>query len=186
MEIRPVRLSDAPVLCEIYGYYVEHYPYSFEYVPPTVEEFEKRIADITAFFPFFVCESEGEVLGFAYAHWLKERKAYRWHCETTIYVKKGVTQKGVGGKLYEKLLPVLQKQGFVKVYAILGCPNEGSAHFHEKMDFSYEATLHDMGYKFDSWHDIIYYVKELNPLGENIPEPVAYSEIIQQENNQRR
>ncbi len=177
MIIREATTSDANALSKIYKYYVDNFPYSFEYVAPSIKEFSERIVDISKKFPFFVCEDNGEIVGFAYAHQFKERKAYQWVCETSIYVKNGCTQKGIGRMLYAKLIPILKKQGFVKAYAVLGCPNQGSEIFHEKMGFSLVATLPDIGYKLGCWHDIKYYVLEFNPFRDDMPEPIEYGQI---------
>jgi len=180
MIIREVNINDADALSDIYKYYVDNFPYSFEYVAPSAEEFAERIDDISEKFPFFVCEDNGEIIGFAYAHKFKERKAYQWVCETSIYAKNGCTQKGVGKLLYENLLPALKQQGFVKAFAVLGCPNEGSEIFHQKMGFSFVSTLPNIGYKLGSWHDIKYYVLELNPFRDDMPEPLEYHQIKQE------
>jgi len=178
MLIRLATPDDAKELSEIYAYYVNNFPYSFEYEAPSVEEFSKRIAEILKFFPFLVCEENTEILGFANAHKYAERKAYQWICETSIYVKHGLVQKGIGTALYQKLLSILKKQGFIKVFAILGCPNEGSEIFHKKMGFTFLATLPDMGYKFGCWHDIKYFVLHLNSISDTMNEPIAYSSTI--------
>lgn len=179
MIIREVCINDAGALSDIYKYYVDHFSYSFEYVAPSAEEFAVRITDISKKFPFFVCEIYGEIIGFAYAQPFKERKAYQWVCETSIYVKVGCTQKGVGKSLYENLLSALKQQGFVKVFAIIGCPNEGSEIFHQKLGFTWVSTLPNIGYKLGAWHDIKYYVYELNPFFYNMPEPLEYHQIKQ-------
>ena len=179
MLIRIAATDDAKQISEIYAYYVENFPYSFEYESPSAEEFSKRITETLQFFPFLVCEENNEILGFAYAHKYKERKAYQWVCETSIYVKHGLNKKGIGTALYQKLLPILKKQGFVKAFAILGCPNKGSEIFHEKMGFTFLATLPDMGYKFDCWHDIKYYVLYLNDMTENMKAPIAYNDDVE-------
>lgn len=179
MIVREVNVSDAGALSDIYKYYVENFSYSFEYVAPTASEFVGRIEEITKKFPFFVCEDNGEIIGYAYAHKYHERKAYQWICETSIYVKHGSTQKGIGRLLYGHLLPALKEQGFVKAYAVLGCPNEGSEIFHRKMGFSLAATLPNNGFKLGSWHDVKYYVIELNPYRDDMPEPLEYRQIKQ-------
>jgi L-amino acid N-acyltransferase YncA len=181
MIVREVDIGDAEALSDIYKYYVDNSSYTFEYVAPSAGEFAGRIKEITEEFPFFVCEDNGEVLGYAYAHRFKERKAYQWICETSIYVKNGCTQKGAGRSLYEKLLPALKKQGFVKAVAVLGCPNESSEIFHKKMGFSLASTLPDIGFKHGSWHDIKYYVFELKPYRDDMPEPLGYRQIKQKE-----
>ena len=177
MIIRDATINDSYELSEIYKYYVENFPYSFEYSAPSPEEFSKRITLISGKFPFLVCADGAEILGFAYAHQFKERKAYQWICETSIYTKNGCTQKGIGTMLYAKLIPILKEQGFTKAYAVLGCPNEGSEIFHKKMGFSLMATLPDIGYKQGSWHDIKYYALELNKSGSDMPEPIEYARL---------
>lgn len=177
MIVREASIHDAHELSEIYKYYVDHFSYSFEYVAPSAEEFAERISDITEQFPFFVCEDNGEIVGFAYAHQYHERKAYQWTCETSIYTKNGCIQKGVGSMLYGKLISALKKQGYVKAYAILGCPNEGSEIFHTKMGFTFVATFPDIGYKHASWHDVKYYALELNELKDDMSDPIAYGQI---------
>lgn len=175
MEIRLAGIGDAAALLEIYAYYVERFAYSFEYEAPSIEEFTERIVQTKQEFPYFVCEEKGEILGFAYAHQFRERKAYQWICETSIYVKNGSAQKGVGTLLYQKLLPALKRQGYAKALASLGCPNEGSERFHQKMGFSLIATLPGVGYKLGGWHDIKYYMLELNPVKNEMKDPVPYS-----------
>lgn len=179
MHIREVSISDAEALTDIYKYYVDNFSYSFEYVAPSAVDFAGRIEEIVEKFPFFVCEDNGEILGFAYAHKFRERKAYQWVCETSIYVKNGCRQKGVGKLLYEELLHALQKQRFVKAVAVLGCPNEGSEVFHQKMGFSLVSTLPDIGFKHGAWHDIKYYVLELNTFRDDMPDPLDYHQVKQ-------
>ena len=172
--IRKAAISDASDLAVIYKYYVDNFPYSFEYDAPDTAEFESRIAEITEFFPFFVYEKDGEILGFAYAHKYKAREAYKWICETSIYVKHDILQRGIGTALYNELLPALKMQGFTKVFAVIGCPNEGSERFHEKMGFTLLAAFPDMGYKQDSWHDVKYYVYDLNPVTAHMESPIPF------------
>ncbi len=177
MLVRDLLPGDVPAMHGIYAHYVLRFPYSFDYAPPSLEEFTQRLAESAGRYPIFVCEEDGALLGFAYAHEYRKKKAYQWICETTVYVKPGCAQTGIGTRLYEKLLPTLKRQGFTRVFAVLGCPNEGSERFHKKMGFSLLATFPDMGHKFDRWHDIKYYCLELNPAKEPIDEPIPYASL---------
>jgi Sortase and related acyltransferases len=177
MIIRNATVNDGNELAEIYKYYVDNSPYSFEYVAPSAAEYSKRITVVSEKFPFFVCEDGGEILGFAYAHQFKERKAYEWICETSIYTKNGCIQKGIGTMLYAELIHAVKKQGYVKAYAVLGCPNEGSEIFHQKMGFYLAATLKDIGYKHGSWHDVKYYVLDINETCADMQEPIEYAQV---------
>ncbi|MDR3120316.1 MAG: GNAT family N-acetyltransferase [Clostridiales bacterium] len=194
MKIRLARLSDAAALAEIYAYYVENFSYSFEYEAPGAADFARRIESTLSFFPFFVCEGavgaedmegaegatggnggESVIDGYAYAHFYHERKAYQWVCETSVYTRNGRRQRGVGTALYKALLPALASQGFTKALAVLGCPNEGSEIFHQKMGFTQLAEFKNMGYKFAEWHDVKYYEYQLNPVRERMAEPISYA-----------
>jgi phosphinothricin acetyltransferase len=176
MKIRVAIKDDAKEIAEIYAYYVRNSSYSFDLEPLSPDEFEEKIERIKKRYPFFVCEENGNVIGFAYASPYKEKRAYLWIAETTIYVKKDTLHKGAGTLLYNKLLDALTFLGYTKAVAVLGLPNEASARFHEKMGFRFVAEFHDMGYKLDAWHGISYYVRDLNPSGENMSEPECFDE----------
>lgn len=172
-KIRAVRMEDAEAIAKIYAYYVENFPYSFDLEAPPVEAFREKIARVSARYPFFVCEEDGEVIGFAYASPYKEKKAYQWVVETTIYIKRDTVHKGTGTRLYNALLSALTSLGYTKAYAVLGLPNEASARFHEKMGFRFVAEFPDMGYKLGAWHGISYYVRDLTPAREDMKEPLS-------------
>ncbi|MDR1542380.1 MAG: GNAT family N-acetyltransferase [Clostridiales bacterium] len=179
--IRLATLADSKPLNEIYSYYVCNTPFTFECVPPTSDEFSVRICEALEYFPFYVYEDGGEILGYAYAHKYHEREAYRWICETSIYIRANLQRKGVGAALYEKVLKSVKDQGFSKALAILGCPNEPSEAFHLKMGFTLMAVFPRMGFKLDGWHDVAYYVMELNQAKDKMSEPVPYWMIADEE-----
>ena len=82
--IRPARLEDAPALQQIYAHYVEQTAYSFEYQPPTPQEFQARIAATLQAYPYLVAEVEGTPLGYAYAGRMRSREAYDWAAPFTM------------------------------------------------------------------------------------------------------
>ena len=59
------------------------------------------------------------MLGYAYADRFRERSAYRWAVETTIYVADSAQRRGVGRLLYRALLDVLRRQGFTQAIAAI-------------------------------------------------------------------
>ena len=94
--IRPARLEDAPALQQIYAHYVEQTAYSFEYQPPTPQEFQARIAATLQAYPYLVAEVEGTPLGYAYAGRMRSREAYDWVVETTVYLAPQAIGQGLG------------------------------------------------------------------------------------------
>ena len=85
--IRPAAPEDAYALLAIYAPYVRETAVTFEYEVPTPEEFAGRIRRILERYPYLAAQSGGEVLGYACAGPFKERAAYDWSVETTIYLR---------------------------------------------------------------------------------------------------
>lgn len=180
MPLRIAAPGDAPALLAIYTPYVTGSCYTFETEPPTEEEFRERMRGIQRFFPYLVLEENGEILGYAYAHFFHERRAYQWLCETTIYVRQDCRRNGCATKLYNALLRILAAQGFCDAVAVLGCPNLPSERFHEHMGFSLAMTYPQAGYKQGAWHDVKYYVKHLTARQEQPSDPVPFSSLGKQ------
>ena len=130
MSIRLAAETDLPRILAIYAPYVEHTTISFEYTPPTPDEFRQRFLKITARFPWLVWEEQGEILGYAYACAPFERAAYQWCCEPSIYLRPDAQGRGIGRKLYTALEELMKLQGYRNVYAIITAANETSVAFH--------------------------------------------------------
>ena len=180
MPLRIAAPGDAPALLAIYTPYVTGSCYTFETEPPTEEEFRERMRGIQRFFPYLVLEENGEILGYAYAHFFHERRAYQWLCETTIYVRQDCHRNGCATRLYNALLRILAAQGFCDAVAVLGCPNLPSERFHEHMGFTLEMTYPQAGYKQGAWHEVKYYVKHLTARQEQPSDPVPFSSLGKQ------
>ena len=101
--IRTAVQQDAKVLLEIYAPYVKKTAITFEYDVPSVEEFARRISKVLQKYPYLVAEVNGEPVGYAYAGPFKERAAYDWAVETTVYVRENMKKSGIGRALYTAL-----------------------------------------------------------------------------------
>lgn len=155
MKIRYAKSADAERLLAIYAPYVEKTAITFEYEVPTLEDFAGRIAEISEVFPYLIAENdEGEIIGYAYASRYRERKAYDWVVELSIYLDESKRGKGVGTALYHRLLELLKKLNYQRAYACITVPNPGSIAFHEKLGFSHIGVFEQSGYKFEEWFGI--------------------------------
>ncbi|MDR3166454.1 MAG: GNAT family N-acetyltransferase [Treponema sp.] len=155
--IRPVSLKDARVISEIYNYYVEHTVITFEEIPVSPEEMENRIRTVTAGYPWFVWDEGGTVAGYAYINQWKERSAYRFAAEDSIYLRRGQEGRGIGGKLMAALLEEVKKTTIHGIVAGITLPNERSIALHEKWGFKQIACFNEIGYKHDRWLDVAYW-----------------------------
>ena len=164
--IRSASVNDAEALLNIYAYYVENTAITFEYKVPTVEEFQQRIANTLKKYPYLVAEKEGTILGYAYAGVFKDRAAYDWSAEVTIYLSHNATKCGIGRKLYEALETEMKNRGFLNLYACIGYPIEedeyltkNSAQFHAHLGYRFVGEFYQCGYKFGRWYNMIWMEK---------------------------
>jgi L-amino acid N-acyltransferase YncA len=161
MKIRAYRSEDAPQIWAIYEPVVANSIATFEYEIPELTIFLQRLAAIAGRFPFLVAEDDaGNILGYAYGSSHRERVAYQWAVETSVYVKD--SGKGVGRALYKALLPQLTDRGFVWAYGVITQPNPASVALHEASGYVGFATYKDAGQKFGEWHDVFWMRKMLN------------------------
>lgn len=159
MNVRMAKVEDAKDLLNIYEYYVTNTPITFEYDVPTIEEFKNRIETTLKRYPYIVAEENGKIYGYAYAGAFKCRRAYDWSVETSIYVQYENSSKGVGTLLYNELERLLKMQNIINVNACITYPNEKSQEFHKKFGYKTVAQFTKCGYKFNTWHDIIWMEK---------------------------
>ncbi|MDO4269619.1 MAG: GNAT family N-acetyltransferase [Eubacteriales bacterium] len=159
--IRLASAADAPRLLAVYAPYIEHTAVTFEYDVPGVDEFAARVTETAAAYPYLLCEREGEVLGYAYAHRHMARAAYGWNVETSVYLAPDVQRQGIGTALYRALTALLERQNVKNLYACVTLPNKASERLHEKMGFSFLGAYHKSGWKNGAWHDVGWFEKRL-------------------------
>lgn len=146
-------------------------PVTFETEVPALSEFEQRLSNIADTYPFYVFEANNCIVGYTYASKYRERAAYRWHVETSIYLHNSERGKGLGVKLYSVLLDELRKRHFTRAYAIVGLPNPESEKLHICCGFEPLATHHNAGWKQGAWRDVLWLTKELYPCDNPPSEP---------------
>lgn len=167
MRIRFATPDDSPGLLNIYGQYI-HTPITFEYSLPTEREFAGRIADVSHSYPYLAGEEDGVFVGYAYAHKFKERAAYQWGAELSVYLDRSALGRGLGKRFYSVLIEILKLQGLRTAYGGVTLPNRASEALHRSLGFEVLGTYHNAGYKNGKWHDVTWFEK---PIGEYDAEP---------------
>jgi L-amino acid N-acyltransferase YncA len=167
--IRFAEPRDAAAIQAIYAPFCESTVISFEAVAPTVEQMAGRIAKTLPQFPWLVCEANGEIAGYVYASQHRERAAYRWCADATVYMAEPFRRRGIGRALYTSLFAMLREQGYFKAYAGITLPNPGSVGIHEAFGFKPVAVYPAEGYKFGQWRDVGWWQLDLRPL---VPDPL--------------
>ena len=177
--IRIAAIEDVPEMLAIYAPYVENTTVSFEYEPPTLEEFTRRFRTYTRQFPWLVWEEDGKILGYAYASAPFTREAYQWCAAPTIYLRREAQGKDIARKLYAVLEEILFSQGYQVLYSLVCGENIPSLRFHEKNGYRIRAEFPRQGFKQGRWLDMIWLEKR--PEIANIPSapPCKWIEIVQ-------
>ena len=176
MKIRTATPDDAAAVAAIYAPVVQHTAISFETEPPDAAEMRARIEKTLALLPWLVAEdAAGEVAGYAYAGRHRERAAYQWAVDTTVYVRDECRGQGVGRALYGRLLPLLAELGYCQAFAGIALPNAGSVGLHEAMGFQALGVYRNVGFKHGAWRDVGWWQKALRPLDAEPAAPVAFS-----------
>ena len=181
-KIRTVSVGDAEQLLSIYEPYVLETAITFEYEVPSIGDFRGRIEKTLRKFPYLCIEDDGKILGYAYASDFKERAAYQWSVELSIYIEKNSRGLGYGRLLYEALESELKKRGIKNLYACIAYPelddeylSGNSVDFHAHLGFKKVGEFKNCASKFGRWYHMTWMEKTIGVHEEN-PVPPCFGE----------
>ena len=169
--------KDAPGILDIYAPYIESTSFTFETETPGIEAFAERISSYLQNWPWLVCEVDGKIAGYAYATRYRERTAYQWCTESSVYIHDDFQRSGIARALYTALFEILKRQGFRNIYAVINLPNDKSVAFHESCGFEYFATYEKVGYKLGKWKNVGWWRLIVNEFGMEPEAPVKFAEL---------
>lgn len=177
--IRAAAPDDAAQIAAIYAPYVATGIISFEERPPTTDEMQARMAKAAGLYPWLAAADgeSGTVLGYAYAERFRDRRAYRWAVETTVYVAGDMQRRGLGRLLYEALIDTLRAQGFSQAIAAISLPNDPSIALHESVGFRRAGVYREVGWKDGRWIDVGLWQASLAEPEQPPREPRPFSEV---------
>lgn len=182
--IRIAGPEDAAALLAVYAPYVAETAVTFEYEVPSLETFTRRIIRTLERYPYLAAERDGELLGYAYAGPFKERAAYDWAVETTVYIRRDGRRQGVGRALYGALERCLAAQGILNLNACIACPERedeyltrSSVEFHRRLGYRPVGEFRQCGYKFGRWYNMVWMEKHIGPHRPDQPPVRAFPEI---------
>jgi L-amino acid N-acyltransferase YncA len=161
--IRIARAEDAEAIHAIYAPTIIDTAITFETELPGAEAMRQRILTRLQHYPWLAWEEDGRVLAYAYATRFRERAAYDWIAETSIYVHADARRRGIARHLYAVLLNVMRLQGINQAVGVITLPGEVSVALHEAMGFTPAGVWRKAGYKLGQWWDVGVWQKELQP-----------------------
>ena len=160
--IRDAQESDAEAIAGIYAHHVLHGTASFDLDPPPPEAMQRKLrAVLESQWPFLVADIDGAVVGYAYATQFRDRAAYRFTCENSIYVHPDWTGQSIGRALLEALVARSAQCGFGTMVAVIGGGEPASIALHANCGFAEVGRLRAVGWKKERWLDSVYMQRDL-------------------------
>jgi phosphinothricin acetyltransferase len=176
-DIRLAEQADLEQFAEIVNHYIETSSINFHDRPQSEEDWETTWEVLHELYPFVVAEKDGVLAGIAYASPWKLRGAYSWTCEVTVYIRAGHERQGLGMELSERMLQILDAQGYRAIVAVIALPNDGSVALHQALGYEHAGTLKHLGFKRDEWRDVSFWQRLSTD--DSPPTPIkAVSEVV--------
>ncbi|WP_426623336.1 GNAT family N-acetyltransferase [Leifsonia sp. McL0607] len=162
--LREARPEDLPDVREIYNHYVANSTVTFDEDTMTLKEWKDKFAYLRKLgMPFIVAESSsGQILGYALVTPWKQKRAYRFTVENSIYLGAASTGKGLGPVLMQELIDRSKAAGLKEMIAVIADKGaEASIKMHENFGFTEIGRMGRVGYKFERWLGTVLMQKSL-------------------------
>jgi L-amino acid N-acyltransferase YncA len=169
--IRDFTPDDLEAVTRIYGRHVLHGTATFEEVPPSAEDMRLRTEKIRALgLPWLVATDGAAFLGYAYADRLRERSAYRFTLEDSVYIDPAYHRRGAGRALLRELIARCEARGYRQMIAAIGdSANQASIGVHRAVGFEQAGVYRSVGLKFGRWLDVVLMQRALGPGDTTLP-----------------
>ena len=170
--IQLASLADAAACADIYAHHVLHGTASFETEPPLEAEMAARMAKVLdAGAPWLVARApDGEVVGYAYAAQFRDRPAYRFACENSVYIRHDRRGEGTGRALLALLIVAAERKGFRQMIAVIAGAQLASVRLHAACGFEKSGQMRSVGRKHGQWLDTLYMQRALGQGDDTPPE----------------
>ncbi len=154
--------QDLQAIQQLYSYHVLHGLGTFEEIPPSVDDMQQRFNKIVQNnLPYLVAKLNNKVVGYAYANYFRERSAYRFTLEDSIYIDPKYVGLGVGVKLMSELIKECKQRNILQLVALIGdSQNYASIKLHNKCGFKPAGVMKNVGFKFGKFVDVV--IMQLN------------------------
>lgn len=154
--IRPASEADLPAIDEIYNWYIPRSTCTYQ---EEIEPFESRVEWFRHHGerqPVTIAERDGHVVGWGSLSGFRDRSAYRFTCEDSVYVQHDLQGQGIGSALLADLIERARALGYHSMIAGIDGEQTASVALHRKFGFVQVAHMKRVGFKFDRWLDVIF------------------------------
>lgn len=155
--VRDATLSDLPRILEIVNHAILHTTANYNYEPQTLEIQRQWFLDKQRHnFPVIVAQQDGQVIGYGAYGTFREKIGYQYTVEHSVYVGQDHQSKGIGKLLMAELIRLARAQNQHVMVGAIDAANAESIAFHKKFGFTQSGVIHQAGFKFGKWLDLLF------------------------------
>ena len=155
VQLRPATTGDARAIATIYNQYIADGNYTMDTVPWSETDVALRLSQLHEREQLFVICAGEQVAGWGIVKRYSERNGYRVSCETSLYLDRQYTGRGLGSHMMRALFDTCQQFGYHHAVARIRAANEASIRFHEQHGFEWVGRQREIGYVNGRWADVV-------------------------------
>jgi L-amino acid N-acyltransferase YncA len=160
--VREATEADVSPILDIYNDAILNTIATFDTEPQKLEEKLAWFRETAYPYAVLVAERDGDVVGWASLRPFRQKAAYRYTAENSVYVRKDCFGEGIGAALMRRLMEMGVANGFHTIIAGIAGDNPASIRLHERLGFEVVGTEREVGYKFERWIDVRWMQKMLS------------------------
>ena len=155
--IRDASGDDLPGILAIYNEVIASSTAVYRETPVTLDDRRQWFnARQEQSYPVLVAVDDSGILGFASYGDFRAWPGYRFSVEHTVHIRSDERGRGVGTALMRALMRRATEQGKHVMLGGVDADNEPSLRFHDRLGFARAARLHQVGFKFGRWLDLVF------------------------------
>jgi L-amino acid N-acyltransferase YncA len=169
--LREFTPDDLEPVTRIYARHVLHGTATFDETPPSIDEMGRKYNAVRGRgLPWLVAMDGNAFLGYAYVDQYRDRSAYRFTVEDSVYIDPAFHRRGAGRALLRELIARCEKLGYRQMIAVIGdSANQASIGVHRAVGFADVGVYKAVGIKFGRWLDTVLMQKTLGEGSRTLP-----------------
>ncbi|MCC6428165.1 MAG: N-acetyltransferase [Phycisphaerales bacterium] len=161
MLIRDLEPRDVAAANALTNHFIANTTIHWGYTTASDDDFREYWLKGRKTHPWLIAEIDGRFAGYTKASPWRDRDAYRFTAETTVYVALDMNRRGIGRALMLALLDRLRDMNFHQAIAGIALPNDPSIALHESLGFEKVGIFPEVGRKFDQWWGVGFWQRKL-------------------------
>ncbi len=151
--------SHAIAILDIFNEAIVNSTAIYDYAPRTIDHMRTWFnAKAAGNYPVIgAIDDQDQLRGFATYGIFRDRPAYKYAIEHSVYVQIDHRGQGVGRSLMQQLITAAQQQEYHTLIGGIDMNNAASIALHEKLGFTHAGTIKQSGFKFGQWLDLGFY-----------------------------